>query len=389
MDFSLSKEHLALQQKAKAFTEQVLFPYEIECDENDGISAETHQKISQEVIAWGFNGINHSQADGGQGYSIFEQTLIQEETGKATGCLWDAVWVPSLPMREATEAQKDKYLRPTNAGLRREAYAITEADAGSDPSQCLTRADKVEGGWKINGEKWFVTLGDIADYFLVHAHVDGDVNKPTVFFVEKNLPGVKLKRTPRYTHAFAFKHPEYIFDNVFVPDDQMLGEIGQGYELTKDWFVEARLGIAARCLGAAIRAAHEANTFAAERKQFGQSIRDFQAIEFMLADMAVDIMASKSLLYRTCWMIDQDRSDRRRNHGYTSAVKLQCSEMVGRVTDKAVQIFGGRGYMREYAVERLNRDYRVDRIWEGTSEIQRVIIGGQIKKRGMELYTDW
>lgn len=388
MDFNLSKEHLELQVKAKEFTETVLFPHEMECEENDGISRETHQKIIDATLAWGFNAPNHSKEDGGQDFSIFEQTLLNEQLGKATGAIWDALWYPSYPMRFATQAQKEEYLIPTCQGKRRDAYAITEADAGSDPTQCLTRADKVEGGWKINGEKWFVTIGDIADYILVHAHVDGDSTKPTVFFVEKNLPGVELKRTPLYTHHFAFKHPEYIFNDVIVGEDKILGEIGQGYDMTKDWFVEARLGIAARCVGGAIRAAEEANKFAAERIQFGQPIRDFQAIEFMLADMGVEIMAAKSMLYRLSWEIDQT-NDRKRNHARAAALKLHCSEMVGRVCDKAVQILGGRGYMREQAVERLWRDTRVDRIWEGTSEIQRVIISGQIKKRGLDIYTGW
>ena len=388
MDFNLSKEHLELQAKAKEFTETVLFPHEMECEENDGISRETHQKIIDATLAWGFNAPNHSKEDGGQGFSIFEQTILNEQLGKATGAIWDALWYPSYPMRFATQAQKEEYLIPTCQGKRRDAYAITEADAGSDPTQCMTRADKVEGGWKINGEKWFVTIGDIADYILVHAHVDGDSTKPTVFFVEKNLPGVELKRTPLYTHHFAFKHPEYIFNDVIVGEDKILGEIGQGYDMTKDWFVEARLGIAARCVGGAIRAAEEANKFAAERIQFGQPINNFQAIEFMLADMGVEIMAAKSMLYRLSWEIDQT-GDRKLNHAKAAALKLYCSEMVGRVCDKAVQILGGRGYMREQAVERLWRDTRVDRIWEGTSEIQRVIISGQIKKRGLDIYTGW
>ncbi len=388
MNFSLSKEHIALQTKATEFVETVLFPHEMECEENDGISRETHQKIIDATLEWGFNAPNHTKEDGGQGFSLFEQTLLNEQLGKATGAIWDALWYPSYPMRFATPQQKAEYLIPTCQGKRRDAYAITEEHAGSDPAQCATRADKVDGGWKISGEKWFVTIGDIADYILVHAHVGGDPEKPTVFFVDKNLPGVELKRTPQYTHHFAFKHPEYIFNDVYVGDDKVLGGIGQGYEMTKDWFVEARLGIAARCVGGAIRATEEANKYAAERKQFGKSICEFQSIEFMLADMSVDILAAKSMLYRLSWEIDQS-DDRKLKHAKAAALKLFCSEMVGRVCDKAVQIMGGRGYMREQPVERLWRDTRVDRIWEGTSEIQRVIIGGQIKKRGLEIYTGW
>jgi len=222
----------------------------------------------------------------------------------------------------------------------------------------------------------------------VHAHVDGDPDKPTLFLVDKDRPGVRIKRIPKFMHTYVFEHPEFVFENVELGEDKVLGKIGDGFELTKDWFVEARLQIAANCLGAAIRAAEIANTYAAERVQFGRPIRDFQAIEFMLADMAVEIMATKSLVYRVGWEIDRG-GDRKRIHARASAIKLQASEMAGRVIDKALQILGGRGYMRENPVERLYRDIRVDRIWEGTSEIQRAIIGGQIKKRGLGPYVDW
>lgn len=384
---SLSKEHEQLQQKARKFAEEVLMPYELQCEENDGLDADSLQKINEAVMDWELNAINHTREDGGQGFSIFEQMIVNEQLGKVTNALWDTVFQPAYPMRFATKSQKEEYLIPTNKGLRRDAYAITEDIAGSDPRQCVTRADRTDGGFIINGEKWFVTVGDVADYLLVHAHVEGDPDQPTVFFVDKELPGVKVKRTPLYTHHFVYEHPEFIFDNVLVDEARVLGRVGDGFELTKDWFVEARLGIAARCVGAAIRATNEANEFAAKRNQFGQHIRDFQSIEFKLADMAVSIMAAKSMLYRVCWDISK-RTDRKVNHARAAAVKLYCSEMVGQVCDEAVQILGGRGYMRENAVERLWRDVRVDRIWEGTSEIQRVIIGGQIKKRGLGLYVD-
>jgi len=164
--------------------------------------------------------------------------------------------------------------------------------------------------------------------------------------------------------------------------------VGHGFELTKDWFVEARLQIAAHCVGAATRAAEVANAWATERVQFGRPIREFQAVEFMLAEMAVEIMASKSMLYRCAWEIDNGL-DRKLVHARASALKLQCSEMANRVVDKALQVLGGRGYMRENPVERLYRDLRVDRIWEGTSEIQKAVIGGQIARRGLEVYTGW
>lgn len=384
---SLSKEHLELQQRAKNFTEQVLFPYEITCDENNGLDAKALKHINDEVVHWKLNAINHSKEDGGQELDIFEQMLVNEQLGKATNALWDTVFQPAYPMKFGTKEQKEEYLIPTNQGKRRDAYAITEENAGSDPTECVTRADRVDGGYKINGEKWFVTVGDVADYILVHAHVDGDASKPTVFFVDKDTSGVKVKRTPLFTHNFVYEHPEFTFENVFVGDEKILGGVGNGYEMTKDWFVEARLGIASRCVGGAIRALDTANEFAAERKQFGTAIRDFQGIEFMLADMTVEILAAKSMLYKISWEISES-SERKLNHARAAAVKLHCSEMVGRVCDNAVQILGGRGYMRENPVERLWRDTRVDRIWEGTSEIQRIIIAGQIKKRGTNIYVE-
>lgn len=382
---TLSVEHQQLQAKAREFAETVLMPYEIECDENNGLSLDALQTVNQAVIDWGFNAINHSKENGGQGFTIFEQMLVNEELGKVTNAIWDCVFQPAYPLRFANEQQKEEYVIPTNQGKRRDAYAITERHAGSDPSQCTTTAVKCDGGYKINGEKWFVTVGDVADYLLVHAHVDGDPEKPTVFFVDKDLPGVQMTRVPKFTHHFAYEHPTFLFKDVVVDESKILGEIGGGFDLTKDWFVEARLGIAARCVGGAIRALESANRFASKRVQFGQPVRDFQAIEFMLSDMALDIMAAKSMLYRLCWDVSVNE-DRKINHARASAAKLYCSEMVGRVCDKAVQILGGRGYMRENAVERLWRDTRVDRIWEGTSEIQRVITGNHIKKRGLDLY---
>src|SRR5262249_40584841 len=149
-----------------------------------------------------------------------------------------------------------------------------------------------------SGEKWFVTTGDEADYVIVHAHVDDDAGKPTLFLVDKGTPGLSIKREPKFTHTYVFGHPEFLFENVEVGEERVLGGIGQGLELTKDWFVEARLQIAANCLGAAIRGFELANDWASRRVQFGQPIRHFQAVEFMLADMAVDIMAAKSLIYR-------------------------------------------------------------------------------------------
>jgi alkylation response protein AidB-like acyl-CoA dehydrogenase len=389
MDMRLTPADRDLSRKAQAFTEQILIPLEDECETNDGLSSESHATAKQAVLDWEFNAINHSRDDGGQGLDVFQQMLVEEQWGHATGALWDIPWRPSIPLAQGTAEQKERFLRPAARGERRDAYAITEEGAGSDPHMVRTSARRHGEDWVIDGEKWHVTSGDVADFFILHGVVDGDPSKPTTFLVDKDTPGVRLVRTPRYMHTFVFEHPIYAFEGVCVGDDRRLGEIGGGYELTKDWFVEERLMIGARTMGASGRALDLSLAFAKEREQFGTAIVGFQAIEFMLADMAAEIMAAKSLLYRVCWEAARGGLDRKRLHAEASAVKLVCSETAGRVIDKAVQIFGGRGYMREYPVERLYREIRVDRIWEGTSEIQRVVIGNELRKRGPSVYTGW
>jgi acyl-CoA dehydrogenase len=389
VDLRLTDEDLALQRRARAFTDDVLVPLELECEHHDGLMPDSAAAAKQAVLDHRFNAINHDVAFGGQGLDLFEQMLVEEQWGRATGALWDIPWRPSIPLSSGTDEQKDRFLRPAVRGERRDAYAITEESAGSDPSMVATSAVRDRAAWLIYGEKWHVTSGDVADFFLVHAHVDGDPAKATIFLVDKVDPGVRLVRTPAYMHTFVFEHPIYAFDGVRVGDDRVLGDVGQGFELTKEWFVEERLMIGARTIGAATRALDESLSFAEHREQFGSPIAAFQAIEFMLADMAAEIMAAKSMLYRACWDAARGGVDRKRLHALASAVKLVCSETAGRVVDRAVQIHGGRGYMREFAVERLWRELRVDRIWEGTSEIQRLVIGNELRKRGADAYTGW
>jgi alkylation response protein AidB-like acyl-CoA dehydrogenase len=389
VDLRLTDEDRALQERARSFTRDVLIPLELECEERDGLLPDSAERAKRAVLEAGFNAINHAVDDGGQGFDTFQQILVEEQWGHATGALWDIPWRPAIPLASATEAQKDRYLRPACRGERRDAYAITEEHAGSDPTMVRTTARRDGAEWVIDGEKWHVTSGDVADFILVHAHVDGDATRPTVFIVDKDLPGVEVVRTPKYSHTFVFEHPIFAFRGVRVGDDAVLGEVGEGFELTKDWFVEERLMIGARTIGAATRALDLGLSFASGRVQFGAPIVQFQAVEFMLADMAAEIMAAKSLLYRVGWQAARGGTSRKELHALAAAVKLVCSETAGRVVDRAVQIHGGRGYMREQAVERLWRELRVDRIWEGTSEIQRVVIGNELRKRGHEIYTGW
>jgi alkylation response protein AidB-like acyl-CoA dehydrogenase len=389
VDIRIEGRDLELQGRARAFTDEVLLPLELECEERDGLSSESAAAAKQAVLDRGFAAINHAREDGGQGLDLFQQMLVEEQWGRATGALWDIPWRPSIPLAHATPEQKERYLRPACRGERRDAYAITEEGAGSDPTMVTTTATRDGDGWVLRGEKWHVTSGDVADFLLVHAHVDGDPARATIFLVDKDAPGVRLVRTPKYTHTFVFEHPIFAFEDVRVGSEAVLGEIGEGFELTKDWFVEERLMIGARTVGAAGRCVEESLAFATERRQFGEPIVGFQAVGFPLADMAAELMAAKAMLYRACWEAGRGGVDRRRLHALASAVKLVCSETAGRVADRAVQIHGGRGYMREYAVERMWRELRVDRIWEGTSEIQRLVIVNELRKRGPDAFLGW
>ena len=223
MDIRLSRPDLELQQRARAFTDDVLIPLEDECEANDGLTPESAAAARQAVLDAGFNAINHAREDGGQGLDTFQQLLVEQQWGRATGALWDIPWRPSIPLARGTEAQKERYLRPAARGERRDAYAITEEHAGSDPSMVRTSARRDGDGWILAGEKWHVTSGDVADFLLVHALVDGDLAEPTIFIVDKDLPGVRLVRTPKYTHTFVFEHPIFAFDGVRLDTGAVLG----------------------------------------------------------------------------------------------------------------------------------------------------------------------
>lgn len=388
MNFELTTRQKELADLGRKFCDEILLPLEQIADEHGELPMNRRDAVKDAVRAWGLAGINHGKAHGGLGLTMLEQTVIEEQLGRVTNGLWSCVWRPPVSLKFGTAQQIKDYLVPSCAGHRRGCFAITEADAGSDPRQVKTKASLKSGKWHLTGEKWFVTSYNASDFIIVHAHVDDDPDKPTLFLIDKPADNLIHLRSPKFMHNFAFDHAELRFEDVSVPEDRMLGRIGQGFELTKDWFVEARLQIASHALGAAIRAAELANDYATTRHQFNRPIRDFQGVEFMLADMAVEIFAVKSMLYRVAWEIDNGL-DRKQVHAHASALKLYSSEMAGRVIDKALQVLAGRGYMRENPVERLYRDIRVDRIWEGTSEIQRVIVAGQIRKRGLGVFSGW
>lgn len=381
MDFAYSPELADLSDRAIRLVEAIE-PFELSCELDNGLDAQAHKVIADAVRAESLHAINMPKEWGGQGLTLLEQVVVQERLGRLTNALWDCVWRPANALKACSDEQRERWLIPGIQGQRRDAVAITEELAGSDPQAMQTTARLDGDDWVIDGVKWFVTVGDVADYLLVLA-LAGEDRAPTMFLVDKDTPGVSVARTPRYMHTFVYEHPEFVLEGVRVGDDHRLGEVGEGYELTRDWFTEERLMIGARTIGAAERALQEATEWATTRVQGGTTIASHQLIQGMLADCAVDIATNRALVHQVAWEASQGM-DRKTLHAKAALVKLAASEAAGRVIDRCVQIFGGRGYMREYAVERLYRELRVDRIWEGTSEIQRLVVANEMIKRGTD-----
>ncbi|SEK56415.1 acyl-CoA dehydrogenase family protein [Streptacidiphilus jiangxiensis] len=381
MDFRYTPEQADLKRRAAGYA-RLLMQYEDESEQAGGpLPAETVRELTRAAMDAGVYAINMPVEFGGPGLSLLDQVIVEEEFGKVTNCLWDIPWRPANVLVHGTEAQREKYLLPIVRAEKFDAFAVTEPGAGSDPSSGTTTATRTEGGWLLNGEKWFVTCGDIADFLVVQADA-GPERAATLFFVDKQAPGVTMSRVPRFMHTAVNGHPEFTFADVFVSDEDVLGEVGQGYELTKEWFTDERLMIAARTVGAAERALELARDWAVRREQFGQPIASFQLVQGMLADCAAEIAVHRAYTHQVAWEADRPDTDRKTLHAKASTAKLAASEAAGRVVDRCVQIFGGRGYDRSYPVERMYRELRVDRIWEGTSEIQRLIIANELIKRG-------
>jgi acyl-CoA dehydrogenase len=387
MDLSLSERELEIRDRSRRFCDAHLLPLETTCDEQDGLTPEQLAPTYAAVLAERLNAVNMPEAWGGQGLSIFEQVLSQEQLGRSTNALWDVVWRPANVLRYCTDEQRERWLVPEIEGRRRSCYAITEADAGSDPSTLRTTATRDGDGFVLSGEKWYVTVGDVADYQIVVADVPGE--GPTSFLIDRDQDGVELHRTPRYMHHFVYEHPIFRYHDVRLGPEHVLGAVGEGYDLTKEWFMEERLMIAARCLGGAERCLEDAFAYATERVQFGERIIDFQGVSFPLAECVAEIAAARAVTYQVAWEVAEGRVDPKTLHAKASAIKLFASEMANRVADACVQVLGGRGYMREHAVERLYRDLRVDRIWEGTSEIQKVVLVNEMRKRGTRAVAAW
>ncbi len=384
----MTNSAVELQKKIRTFVDKELIPWEVHAELNNGKLPEEIEKQHIKIAkSYGLPGMGISKEDGGLGLGMFEQMIIWEQLGRVTNAIsWCFPEVQDWMVKTCSQYQKEKYLNPLLNIEKRECYAITEKGAGSDVEGSIkSTAEKNDGKYIINGEKWYVTGANKADFFFVQAKIKNGINDGSnaLFFVDKNTPGVELMESPLFSHTYAFHHSIYKFNNVTVPEKNLIGKEGEGMDYTHSWFRHERLGIAARCCGAAERLIDEATNFAKERKAYGDVIANFQAIQFMLADSVNDLWSARLMLYETCKAHDAG-VDVKILHAKCSMIKLYASEMANRIADRAVQIFGGRGYMRENVAERYYRELRVDRIWEGTSEIHRIIIANSLYKRGLQ-----
>ena len=386
MEVKLAPPHAPdLETRARRFVEDVLVPLEEEAEARGGrLPAETIAAVKQAGIEAGLNGGMHAIEHGGQGWTRTEWALVEEQYGRTTNAIHWHVPNAYHVLAHASPEQVDRYLRPALRGELKDAYAVTEADAGSDPSAIAATAERTRDGFLLNAEKWFVTSGDHAAVYVVMANVtDGGERLPTLFVVDAELPGIEVVDNPAFTHNYPDGHPTIRFRDVELGEADVIGGVGGGDELQRSWFMEERLGIAARCCGAMWRLLDETVAWTTAREQGGARVYDHQGVSFPLADSAADAAAGRLLTLAVAELADEG-ADPKLVHHKASMAKLFTSEAAWRCADRCVQAFGGRGYTRSNVAERLLRELRVDRIWEGTSEIQRLIVARGLERRGVE-----
>ncbi len=384
MKIQLNKETQNWQKKARDYADNYLQPHEVEAELNEGIlPKEITQRNKARAIELGFTTIDVPKDYGGLELSKTEQVAIWEQLGRVTNALsWCFPEAQSWMFKACSEEQIEKYILPMMRGERKDCYAITESGSGSDVANLESTAKKSGDDYILNGEKWYVTSGNLADFFWFQAYLP-DEKEDALFLIDKDAEGIEMIDSPLFSHTYAAHHPTYRFTNVKISSRQRVGKPGDGMAFTHSWFRHERLMIGARSCGAAARLIEEAQDFSDKRLINGSPLSEKQAIQFMLADSATELWAARLMTYEAA-MADDRNEDVKILHNRCSMVKLFVSEMANRVADRSLQIFGGRGYMRENVAERFFRELRVDRIWEGTSEIQRLIIARALLKRGLD-----
>lgn len=374
------------QEKARHFAEDELIPHEIEAEMNSGrLPAAVSKRHKEMAIKLGFSSMDVPHRYGGLELRIVDQVAVWEQLGRVTNALCWCFSEPHEWMFEAcNEDQLKSYVLPLMDGSRKECYAITERESGSDVA-VKTTAERTAQGYRINGEKWFVTSANHADFLFLQAKLSSGphAGSDAMFLIDMDSPGIEEIRTPAFSHTFDHHHPELRFNHVLVPAGNRIGEEGDGMSFTHAWFRRERLMIAARDCGAAARLIEEATAFAKGRIVSGEPLIEKQLVQAMLADSVTELWAARLITFEAA--AAHDRGENRKSlHARCSMAKLYASEAAYRIADRAVQIFGGRGYMRENCAERFSREIRVDRIWEGASEVQRLIIARALAKRGLD-----
>jgi alkylation response protein AidB-like acyl-CoA dehydrogenase len=380
----LDAEAAEWQVRARRFVEEELYPAERRIAERGAIDADEVRGLRVRARDAGFSHYNLPRELGCADLPLQAQVAIEEQAGRATNGLGFIVADrgPRELVELATDDQLERWLRRVLRRETVEAWAVTEPGAGSDVAGIAAAATREGDDWVLDGEKWFVTGGDVAGFFVVLARTGED---QALFLVSRDAPGLEIVRRPQFMHdPYIDGHVELRLNGCRVPDRDRLPNGDDG---ARRWFTIERLMIAARCCGAASRLLELASEWAAGREAFGRPIADYQGISFPLADSLTELLAARLLTYHAAHEVDANPSPSVA-HGKVAMAKLYASETANRIADRALQVFGGRGYMTEHPVERHFRELRVDRIWEGTSEIQRVIIARGLFKRGVAPYLD-
>ncbi|WP_368186912.1 acyl-CoA dehydrogenase family protein [Aestuariibius sp. HNIBRBA575] len=376
MHFGLTEEQDMIATTVRTFVEKEIYPHEAEIERTGHVPAELGQEIKQKCIDLGFYACNFPAEVGGGGLSHLDVTLVERELGRGSMALTHFFGRPQNILMACNAEQRERYLFPAVRGERMDALAMTEPDAGSDVRGMKCQAIRDGGDWVVNGSKHFISGAEHADFFIVFiaTGVDdtpkGPKKRITTFLVDRATPGFEVREGYQSVSHKGYKNYILTFDACRLPDTQVLGEIDGGFAVMNEWLYATRLTVAAFCVGRARRCFDYALQYASERSQFGQPIGKFQGIGFQIADMITEIDAADWLTLAAAWRLDQNLPANRE----IASAKLYASEMLARVTDATLQVFGGMGLMDDFPIERFWRDARVERIWDGTSEIQRHII---------------
>jgi butyryl-CoA dehydrogenase len=381
MDFGLTDEQRMIVDTTRTFVETELFPHEQRVERTGVLPLELIREIQQKAIAAGLYAANMPEEVGGAGLDTLSWLLYEKELGRANYALhWTCVARPSNILLAGNADQRERYLMPCVRGETWDCLAMTEPGAGSDLRGMKSTARPDGGDWVLNGTKHFISHADLAGFAIVfmasgeEQTARGPKKRITAFFVDKGTPGFTVREGYRNVSHRGYTNAVLEFDDCRVPAANVLGEVHKGFEVANSWLGATRLQVASTCLGRAERALDLAVRYAADRRQFGQQIGKFQGVSFKLADMALELKAAELLTREAAWKYDRGTV----TDGDMAMAKLKATEVLAMVADEAIQIHGGMGLMDELPLERIWRDARVERIWEGTSEIQRHIISREL-----------